>query len=52
MYMAFLFRCYLDRVNIAYAARQLMEVVGLTDGLYGLGSGLFFLGYVVSFLIW
>eukprot|EP00884_Botryococcus_braunii_P012416 jgi/Botrbrau1/21175/Bobra.0061s0067.1 len=34
------------REQSSYAAKQLMEVVGITQGQYGLGSGLFFVGYV------
>jgi MFS transporter, ACS family, tartrate transporter len=36
---------YLDRVNIGFAASALQKDLGLSDTAYGLGAGLFFLGY-------
>jgi ACS family tartrate transporter-like MFS transporter len=36
---------YIDRVNIGFAARDLQRDLGLTATEYGLGAGLFFLGY-------
>jgi len=36
---------YVDRVNIGFAARELQRDLGLTDTVYGIGAGLFFLGY-------
>jgi ACS family tartrate transporter-like MFS transporter len=45
----FIFICYviayLDRVNIGFAASELQRDLGLTDAAFGLGAGLFFLGY-------
>ena len=45
----FIFICYviayLDRVNIGFAAAELQRDLGLTDAAFGLGAGLFFLGY-------
>lgn len=45
----FIFICYviayLDRVNIGFAATELQRDLGLTDAAFGLGAGLFFLGY-------
>ena len=38
---------YIDRVNIGFAAKDLQRDLGLTDAQYGLGAGLFFLGYCV-----
>jgi len=38
---------YLDRVNIGFAASALQKDLGLSDTAYGLGAGLFFLGYCV-----
>src|SRR5687768_15442836 len=38
---------YIDRVNIGFAARDLQRDLGLTDTAYGIGAGLFFLGYCV-----
>lgn len=37
--------CYLDRTNLAFAAVQLSKELGLSCATYGLGAGLFFLGY-------
>lgn len=46
----FLFICYtlnfLDRVNISFAHLQFQKDIGLGDAAYGLGVGLFFVGYV------
>jgi len=46
----FLFVCYvvnyLDRFNIAFAALQMKADLGLGDAVYGLGAGMFFVGYV------
>jgi len=36
---------YVDRVNIGFAANELQRDLGLTDATYGIGAGLFFLGY-------
>ena len=45
----FIFLCYvvayIDRVNIGFAAEELQRDLGLSDAAYGLGGGLFFLGY-------
>jgi ACS family tartrate transporter-like MFS transporter len=38
--------CFLDRVNIGFAALQMNQELGFGPGLYGLGAGIFFLGYV------
>ncbi len=35
---------YLDRVNVGYAAAQMKVDLHLSDGVYGIGSGIFFLG--------
>ncbi len=36
---------YLDRVNISFAALTMREDLGLTAQFFGMGAGLFFLGY-------
>jgi MFS transporter, ACS family, tartrate transporter len=45
----FIFICYviayIDRVNIGFAAAELQRDLGLSNSAYGLGGGLFFLGY-------
>ncbi|CAK0757688.1 hypothetical protein CVIRNUC_002561 [Coccomyxa viridis] len=38
---------HMDRANLAYASVQLNADLGLSDYVYGLGSGIFFLGYMV-----
>src|SRR5438046_1751193 len=49
--ISFAFICYvvayIDRVNIGFAASALQRDLHLTDTQYGLGAGLFFLGYCV-----
>ena len=37
--------CYLDRTNLAFAAVQLSQELNLSCATYGLGAGLFFVGY-------
>jgi MFS family permease len=37
---------YLDRSNIAFAKLTMSEDLGLTETMYGLASGLFFIGYI------
>jgi MFS transporter, ACS family, tartrate transporter len=39
--------CYLDRTNLSFAAVQLNQDLGLDCATYGLGSGVFFLGYAL-----
>lgn len=36
---------FLDRVNVSFAALQMNEDIGLSDAAYGLGAGIFFIGY-------
>lgn len=36
---------YLDRVNVSFAALQMNLMLGLSATAYGLGAGMFFLGY-------
>jgi len=47
----FLFLCYvaayLDRVNVGFAKLQMMSDLGLSDAAYGLGAGVFFIGYLL-----
>ena len=47
----FLFLCYvvsyIDRVNISFAKLQFMKDLGFSETAYGLGAGLFFIGYVM-----
>ncbi|GHK02379.1 MFS transporter [Streptomyces sp. Y2F8-2] len=36
---------YLDRVNVGFAKLQMSAQLGISDAAYGLGAGLFFIGY-------
>lgn len=36
---------YLDRVNVGFASLQMNREVGLSASVYGLGAGIFFIGY-------
>ena len=36
---------YLDRINIGYAQLQMKQTLTFSDAVYGLGAGIFFLGY-------
>ncbi|HET6699079.1 MAG TPA: MFS transporter [Nocardioidaceae bacterium] len=38
---------YLDRTNLGIAKLQLQPDIGLSEAAYGLGAGLFFIGYVI-----
>ncbi|MDF0546295.1 MFS transporter [Sphingobium sp. H39-3-25] len=38
---------YLDRVNIGFAKLSMSADLGLGDAAYGLGAGIFFVGYVI-----
>jgi len=38
---------YLDRVNVSFAQLQLEDDLGYTDTIFGLGAGIFSLGYVI-----
>ncbi|MEO8449410.1 MAG: MFS transporter [Gemmatimonadota bacterium] len=38
---------YLDRVNVGFAKLQMATDLGFSDTVYGLGAGIFFIGYFV-----
>jgi ACS family tartrate transporter-like MFS transporter len=38
---------YIDRTNVAFAALTMNQDVGLSPYIYGLGAGIFFLGYAL-----
>ena len=38
---------YLDRVNVSFAQLQLEDDLGFTDTIFGIGAGIFSLGYVI-----
>src|SRR5882724_9982514 len=37
--------CYIDRVNLGFAAIQMNGAVGLDPKIYGLGAGILYIGY-------
>jgi len=39
--------CFLDRINIGVAKLQMQSDLVLSDSAYGLGAGIFFLGYML-----
>lgn len=47
--LPFLFLCYfaayLDRVNVGFAQLQMQQELGFSAAVYGLGAGMFFIGY-------
>ncbi|HZG21751.1 MAG TPA: MFS transporter [Herbaspirillum sp.] len=47
----FLFICYvvayLDRVNVGFAKLQMLNELQFSEAVYGLGAGIFFLGYFI-----
>src|ERR1700754_4133881 len=47
----FLFLCYLsaylDRINVAFAKLQMLNDLGLSEAVYGLGASVFFVGYLL-----
>ena len=36
---------YVDRQNVSFAKLQMLDNLGMTEGAYGLGASLFFIGY-------
>ena len=38
---------YLDRVNIGYAGLQMTRELGFSNAVFGLGGGIFYLGYML-----
>lgn len=47
--MPFLFLCYVlayvDRVNVGFAKLNMQQSLGMSDSVFGLGAGIFFIGY-------
>jgi ACS family tartrate transporter-like MFS transporter len=39
--------CFLDRVNVGFAALEMNHDLGFSPAVYGFGAGIFFLGYVL-----
>jgi MFS family permease len=42
------YAAYLDRVNVGFAALQMNKALGLTAAAFGLGGGIFFVGYFLA----
>src|SRR6516165_7898340 len=38
---------YLDRVNVGFAKLQMLDALHFDEAIYGLGAGVFFIGYVI-----
>jgi MFS family permease len=38
---------YIDRVNVGFAKLQMLSALNLSETVYGLGAGLFFIGYIL-----
>jgi sugar phosphate permease len=38
---------YVDRVNVGFAKLQMLSDLGMSETVFGLGAGLFFLGYIL-----
>jgi ACS family tartrate transporter-like MFS transporter len=45
--MLLYFVAFLDRINVGFAALTMNKDIGLTSQMFGLGAGIFFLGYFV-----
>ncbi len=39
---------FLDRTNIGFAALHMNDALGITQTIFGLGAGVFFLGYFIA----
>ncbi len=50
--LPFLFLLYiiafLDRINVSFAGLDMTRELGFSDRVFGLGSGIFFVGYVAA----
>jgi D-galactonate transporter len=47
IFICYLFN-YLDRVNVGFAKLEMLDALKLSETVYGLGAGIFFIGYVAS----
>lgn len=47
MLVACYFVAYLDRVNVGFASLTMNKALGFSSAVYGLGGGIFFLGYFI-----
>lgn len=44
LFLAYLIN-FIDRINISFAKLQMSQALGLDDVAYGIGAGMFFIGY-------
>jgi sugar phosphate permease len=47
IFVCYLFN-YLDRVNVGFAKLQMLSQLKMSETVYGLGAGIFFIGYVLA----
>ncbi|NOK48217.1 MFS transporter [Burkholderia thailandensis] len=47
IFVCYLFN-YLDRVNVGFAKLQMLSELNMSETVYGLGAGIFFVGYVLA----
>jgi MFS family permease len=47
IFVCYLFN-YLDRVNVGFAKLQMLSALKMSETVYGLGAGIFFIGYVLA----
>ncbi|WP_432669643.1 MFS transporter [Pseudomonas umsongensis] len=45
IFVCYLFN-YLDRVNVGFAKLHMLDALGMSEAAYGLGAGIFFIGYL------
>ncbi|MGA9547222.1 MAG: MFS transporter, partial [Rhodomicrobium sp.] len=45
LFVCYLFN-YLDRVNVGFAKLQMLDDLHMSETVYGLGAGIFFIGYI------
>jgi sugar phosphate permease len=38
---------YLDRINVGFAKLQMLDTLHMSETAFGLGAGLFFVGYIL-----
>src|SRR5712664_3589477 len=44
LFLLYIF-AYLDRINVGFASLQMNNALGFSEATFGLGAGIFFLGY-------
>lgn len=46
LFICYIF-CFIDRVNVGFAILQMKGDLGFSEAVYGLGAGIFFIGYFI-----